>query len=67
MPTKAVVPKGEGPTKPLSIRFPEKILKDIDRVASETNNDRTATIMHMLRWAVAEYKAQKEVEQGAKP
>lgn len=59
-----VVPKGEGATRPLSIRYPEAILKELDKIAKETNNDRTSTIMHILRWGIAEYKAQRAVERG---
>lgn len=51
-----VVPKGEGEAKPLSIAFPEKMLERIDKIASETDNSRSETIRHLLRWAMEAYE-----------
>ena len=50
-----IVPKGEGGVKPLSIAFPKQLLVRIDRVAKETNNNRSDTIRHLLRWALDAY------------
>lgn len=50
-----IVPKGEGEVKPLSIAFPKALLTRIDRVAKETNNNRSDTIRHLLRWALDAY------------
>lgn len=50
-----IVPKGEGEVKPLSIAFPKALLARIDKVAKETNNNRSDTIRHLLRWALDAY------------
>lgn len=50
-----VVPDGEGDAKPLSIRFPEGLKRRIDEVAKKTGNDRSTTILHMVRYALKEW------------
>lgn len=57
-----VVPEGEGVGYPLSMRYPKGLLKRIDKVAKETGNTRTDTILHMLRWALAEVDRQRAEE-----
>lgn len=59
-----IIPKGEHgkPTKPLSIRFRDDMLKRIDRVARETDNTRTDAIMHLLNWALTAYEKQRAGE-----
>lgn len=59
---KPIVPKGEGAGAPLSIRFPKAVLVRIDAAAKATGNSRTETIMHLLRWALDEYEAQRSAE-----
>lgn len=57
-----IVPKGEGEVKPLSIAFPKSLLTRIDKVAKETNNNRSDTIRHLLRWALDAYENRGNVE-----
>lgn len=59
-----IIPGGEGETTPVSARISLKLLKEIDAIAKETTNSRTDTILHMLRWAVSEYRRQRETEQA---
>ena len=54
-----VVPESEGPSEPLSIRFPVGLKRRVDAVAEETGNDRTNTILHLIRWALDEYERQQ--------
>lgn len=61
---KPIVPKGEGAGSPLSIRFPKTVLTRIDAAAKATGNSRTETILHLLRWALDEYEAQRAAEAG---
>ncbi len=59
-----IIPKGEGPGKPLSFRVPEAMLKRIDKVAKETRNSRSETVLHLLRWAVDAYEKSRADENG---
>lgn len=61
-----VVPPGEGPNLPLSMRVPEQIMKDVEKIAKETGNSRTDAILHLLRWAIAKYKAERVAEKKAR-
>lgn len=64
-----IIPPGEGVAKPLSMRYPEQLLKRIDAIAKETRHTRTDTIMHLLRWAVTRYEEEHDAEKRgvAKP
>lgn len=57
-----VVPDGEGEGIPLSIRYPKKLLERVDSCAKGTGNNRTETIMHLLRWALTKYEGEREQE-----
>jgi metal-responsive CopG/Arc/MetJ family transcriptional regulator len=57
------VPLGEKLEKPLSLAFSKQMLKDIDRIAHNTNNSRADTIRHLLRWAVATYDAKAKADE----
>lgn len=57
-----VIPEGEGPSTPLSIRFPEKLIARLDVVAKSTGNSRTEVILHLCRWGLDEYERQREEE-----
>lgn len=57
-----IVPKGEGGVKPLSIAFPKALLTRIDKVSKETNNSRSDTIRHLLRWALDAYDKGRSAE-----
>ena len=59
-----VIPEGEGPGKPLSLRVPEQLLKRIDVVAKETRNSRTDAVLHLLRWALSKYESEREAERA---
>lgn len=54
-----VVPEGEGPTSPLSIRFPKKVIERLDEVAKATGNDRSTVILHLVRWGLEEFDRQR--------
>jgi metal-responsive CopG/Arc/MetJ family transcriptional regulator len=53
-----VVPEGEGPlSQAITVRLPKRLLADVEQIAKETKNNRSDTILHLLRWARAEYQA----------
>ncbi len=62
---KPVIPPGEGPTRPLSIRFPDALLKRVDAAAKTSGNDRSTTVLHLVRWALDEYDRQRAAEKAA--
>ncbi len=46
-----IVPEGEGPlSQAITMRFPKKLLEFVDRLAKETQNTRTETVLAMVRW-----------------
>lgn len=51
-----VVPESEGPGVPLSMRYPKALLARVDACAKATGHNRTDTIMHLLRWALAQFE-----------
>lgn len=54
----SVVPEGEGPlSDSISVRLPKKLLERIEKCAKETENDRSATVLYLLRYAVTVYEA----------
>lgn len=56
-----VVPEGEGPlSEAITLRIPQRLLKDIEQIAKETANDRSKTMLHLMRWARDEYKDRKK-------
>lgn len=59
---KPVVPQGEGPTSPLSVKFPEKLIERLDEVAKATGNTRSSVILHLVRWGLDEYERQRAEE-----
>ena len=63
---KPVVPEGEGVAQPVSLRIPERLIERLDAVAKATGNPRTETILHLVRWALDEYDAQRAAEKVAK-
>lgn len=63
---KPVVPEGEGPGVPLSVRYPKGLLVRIDACAKDTGNSRTETLLHLLRWALDEYETQRAAEKETK-
>lgn len=55
-----VVPEGEGPlSQAITVRLPRKLLERIERTAKETANNRSDTILHLLRWALGEHEKKK--------
>lgn len=61
-----IVPQGEGPGAPLSMRFPKGLLKRVDACADATGNTRTDVVMHLLRWALETYETERLREQVKK-
>lgn len=60
-----VIPDGEGPTTPLSIRFPERLIEQLDKVAAATSNTRSEVVLHLVRWGLEEYERQRNDEREA--
>jgi metal-responsive CopG/Arc/MetJ family transcriptional regulator len=58
MMTDVVVPQGDGPTKPVSLRFPVSLLRRLDACAAATDNSRSDVVFYLLRWALDQYEAQ---------
>lgn len=61
-----VIPESEGPTMPLSLRFPAKLLARLDAVAKVTGHPRTDVILHLVRWGLDEYERQRAEEAVSK-
>jgi metal-responsive CopG/Arc/MetJ family transcriptional regulator len=60
-----VVPEGEGPSsEAITLRLPKKRLERLERCAKETQNNRTDTIQHLLRWGLNQYEGRSENEKG---
>jgi metal-responsive CopG/Arc/MetJ family transcriptional regulator len=52
-----VVPEGEGPlSQAITLRMPKKLLERLERCAKETSNNRSDTVLHLLRWALNRYE-----------
>lgn len=51
-----IVPKSDGPVKPLSVKFPTKTLKRIDHVAKTTGQNRSATVNYLVSWALDQWE-----------
>ncbi len=63
----AMVPEGFGEReeKPRSVRFPKRIAEGIEEVAGATSQEWAPAMFHLLQWALAEYKKQREDERKA--
>lgn len=58
LPQDDVVPEGEGPlSQAMTVRLPKKLLERVERCAKETNNNRSDTVLHLLRWALRQYES----------
>jgi hypothetical protein len=47
-----LTPKESDETVPTSIRFPKKLLEEIDRAGASLGLNRTETILQLARWAL---------------
>lgn len=58
----------EGELEVLTFKVPKKLKARIDAAAKETGNNRTQTMLSLMRWALDEYDAQRSDEKkgGAK-
>lgn len=52
----------EGELEVLTFKVPAKLKARIDAAAKETGNNRTQTMLSLMRWALDEYEAQKTGE-----
>lgn len=63
------IPRGLGKREahPRSVRWPADVWKRVERVARETDNDSTTTLIYLVMWALDEVDAQraKEAAKGA--
>jgi metal-responsive CopG/Arc/MetJ family transcriptional regulator len=61
-----VVPEGEGKlSQAITLRMPKKLLERVERCAKDTANNRSDTVLHLLRWALGAYEASRaEHEKG---
>lgn len=59
-----IVPEGEGKlSEAVTVRLPKTLLEFIELAADASGNNRSDTILHMLRWA----KREIEKSKGKKP
>lgn len=49
-----IVPISEGPTRPLSLRLPDRLRARVLAVATATGNDLSTTLLHLARWGCSE-------------
>jgi hypothetical protein len=55
-----VVPEGEGPlSQAITVRLPKMLLERIERAAKETRNNRSDTILYLLRWGIGAHEKRK--------
>lgn len=53
------LPPRKEPSIPTSLRIPRDLLSELEAIAKESRNTRTALMVHFLRRAVQEYRAKK--------
>lgn len=49
-----------------SFRIPPSVLKDLDEVSEESGYTRTDVMIHFLRWALQEYRAEQSGKKSRK-
>lgn len=55
-----IVPdNSEENTTPLSIRFPDDLLRRVDACAAATGNKRSRTVVHLVTWAIDQWEKQQ--------
>jgi metal-responsive CopG/Arc/MetJ family transcriptional regulator len=47
-------------TKPIPVRLPESLIKDLDEIAKETNRKRADVVRRFLIFSVKQYKARRK-------
>lgn len=58
--TTTIVPDNSGEnTSPLSIRFPDDLLRRIDACAAATGNKRSRPVVYLCAWAVDQWEKQQ--------
>ena len=57
-----IVPDNEGPTSPISLRLPKRLRERLDRIAAQTGNELSTTMLHILRWGCEETERQQMFE-----
>lgn len=62
------IPRGLGKREahPRSVRWPADVWKRVERVARETDNDSTTTLIYLVMWALDEVDAQRAKEASGK-
>lgn len=49
----------------VSFKWPFELIAEVDVVARETGHNRTQTVIHLLRYAIREYKLEREAAKKA--
>lgn len=56
----------EGPLEVITLKIPAKLKARVDAAAKMTGNNRSQTILALMRWALDEFEAQRTAEKGGK-
>lgn len=57
---------GEREPKPRSTRWPKELIKRVEKIAAESEQDWTEALLHLTKWACDEYDRQRAAEKGGK-
>lgn len=62
------IPRGLGKREahPRSVRWPADVWRRVERVARDTDNDSTTTLIYLVMWALDEVDAQRAKEASGK-
>lgn len=52
----------EGPLEMLTIKVPKKLKERIDAAAKETGNNRSQTMLSLIRWSLDQFEKQRADE-----
>lgn len=56
----------EGPLEVITLKIPAKLKARVDAASKATGNNRTQTILALMRWALDEFETQRAGEKGGK-
>lgn len=60
-----ILPPSEGETTQITLRIPKKLLHEVDSIAKSTGHNRTDVMLHFVRWATQEYRAEQRQAEAA--
>ncbi len=55
----SIIPEGEGKPATVTFRMPEALLRRVDAAATGAGHNRSETLNYLIRWALAQYEADR--------